>query len=160
MSSIQILENFISQDEIEELLKIAKTTTDSEWALFNQEDLNGKFWNGKRLMIDQSKTANLNSKLNSMWSSNDFTATNKLQRFFNGENLGPLTDSEHARIKRSIIIFLSSHDEVAGIEFPKDGLIIPATKNFAVEYDAKIEYIIAAPTTESMYFITVFLNTD
>jgi hypothetical protein len=159
MNKVSVIKDFVDQTEFAELLAIAQSTTESDWNLFNEESVNGPFWNGKRLMIGSSKTALLNKKIQDMWQSTDFTAANKVQRFSDGKDLGPLVDSEHANIKESLVIFLGSDTEDAGIEFAMDGIFIPATSNLAVVYDASMQYRIVAPKSSNpMYFITVFLN--
>jgi hypothetical protein len=160
MTEVTEFENFLEHAEIEKLLAVAQSSTEEQWTVFNEPELNGQWWNGKRLMIDSNLTTNLSKGLSEVFDNQYMlTASNKLQRFFKGDVLGPLADGVHVpSIAYGCILFLQDGED-DGIVFPHLGRTVKAQANKLVVYPADFEYAIAGPTNADVrYFITVFFN--
>jgi hypothetical protein len=162
MDQIEIkeIDNFLPESDIEMLNSISLSITEEEWDLFNEEHLNGPFWNGKRRMIHPSITEYLSVKLSGLTDhSHSLTATNKIQRFYKDDRLGPLRDADFGKIEYACILFLNDDYEGGGIEFPDLGYTVKPSKNKLVLYKATNKYIINGPSNEAIsYFITVFFD--
>ena len=116
---IKEIENFLPETDIEILDGISKSVTEQEWDIFNEEHLNGSFWNGKRRMIHPSITEYLSYKLSGLTEhKHSLTATNKIQRFFKEDKLGPLRDADFGKIEYACIFFLNDDYEGGEIYFP------------------------------------------
>jgi hypothetical protein len=161
MTEVTEFDGFLDQSDVDKLLSVAHNATEEQWNLFNETALNGEFWDGKRLMIDQELTRELGGKLSDIFHGTyAVTASNKLQRFYKGQDLGPLADALHVpSIKYGAIFFLHDGLEGEGIEFPQINKSITPKANKLVVYPAELEYVIPGPRSESIkYFITVFFN--
>ena len=160
LSEIEEIENFLPETDLEILDGISKSITEQEWNLFNEEHLNGPFWNGKRRMIHPSITEYLSYKLSGLTEhKHSLTATNKIQRFFKEDKLGPLRDADFGKIEYACILFLNDDYEGGGIEFPDMGYTVKPVKNKLVLYKATNSYIINGPSNDAIsYFITVFFD--
>jgi hypothetical protein len=160
MTEVTEFDSFLDLEDIEKLLAVAQSATQAQWDLFNEPELNGQFWNGKRLMIDSNLTTSLSKRLSDVFDGQYvITAPNKLQRFFKGDVLGPLADGVHVpSIAYGCILFLQDGDD-DGIVFPQLGTSVKAQANKLVVYPAEFEYTIPGPTNADLrYFITVFFN--
>lgn len=160
MTEVTEFEGFLDPKDIEKLLAVAQSSTEEQWNLFNEPELNGQFWNGKRFMIDSTLTTRLSKSLSEVFDNQYvITASNKLQRFFKGDVLGPLADGLHVpSIAYGCILFLQDGND-DGIVFPNLGKTIKAQANKLVVYPAEFEYAIPGPTSSDVrYFITVFFN--
>jgi hypothetical protein len=161
MTEVTEFDEFLNQTDVDRLLLVARSATEEQWNLFNETELNGLFWDGKRLMIDADLTKELGYKLSNIFDGQyQVTASNKLQRFYTGKGLGPLTDSLHVpSIKYGAIFFLHDGLDGEGIEFPQINKSITPKSNKLVVYPADLEYIIPGTSDQSIkYFITVFFN--
>jgi len=154
---VKVFDDYLASDSIQAILARAKGASEEEWALMNEPEVNGVFWNNKRMMIEETYTNLLFSKLMSEFEERHFlTATNKVQRFFEGDVLGPLIDSEHVpQIAYSCILFLNE----GGPGIFVDGQAIEAKPGRLVLYSGDLEYKIEGySNTEPKYFITIFFN--
>jgi hypothetical protein len=141
MTEVIEVDGFINPTDVDKLLLVARSATEEQWNLFNETELNGLFWDGKRLMIDAELTKELANKLSNMFDGQyQVTAANKLQRFYTGRGLGPLTDSLHVpSIKYGAIFFLHDGLEGEGIEFPQINKSITPKANKLVVYPADLD---------------------
>lgn len=161
MTEVTEFDGFLDQADVDNLLSVAHNATEEQWNLFNETALNGQFWDGKRMMIDAALTVKLSNKLSGIFDGKyAVTASNKLQRFGMGQDLGPLADALHVpSIKYGAIFFLHDGLEGEGIEFPQINKSVTPKANKLVVYPAELEYVIPGPRTEgTKYFITVFFN--
>ena len=154
---VKVFDEYLSSDRVQAILTRAKSASEEEWALMNEPEVNGVFWDNKRMMIEQPYTSELLSKLISEFEEPHVaTAANKVQRFFDGDVLGPLVDAEHVpQIAYSCILFLNS----GGPGIYVDGQDIQAQPGRLVLYSGKLEYKIDGYSNpEPKYFITIFFN--
>ena len=155
------INNFLSEESINKIYNIALEATDEEWDLMNDEELNGIFWNGKRMMFDPRDSFELQNKIKEYTQDGFWVTTcNKLQRFYKDDVLGPLVDYDHGNnMTKGFVLFLHDDYSGGGIEFPDLNYVIPTKKNKMVIYDSKIKYKIMGPNNETkQHFITVFEN--
>jgi hypothetical protein len=163
MNDLIEIDDFLDPSDIDALLKIAINSTEEEWNLFNETTLNGPFWDGKRLMIDQGLSINLGKRLSEVFDNKYWiTAPNKIQRFYQNDNLGPLIDAEHGELMTyGSILFLHDDIDDDGIIFPQLNKNIKPKTNKLVVYSSDIQYIIPGPKNDAKkYFITVFFNKE
>lgn len=155
--AIKIFNDYLDLDSIQAILARAKSASEEEWALMNEPEVNGVFWDNKRMMIEQQYTAELLSKLNLEFEGEyQLTAANKVQRFFEGDVLGPIVDSDHVpQLAYSCILFLNGGG--LGISISEQPIL--AKPGRLVLYDARLEYKIDGYSKpEPKYFITIFFN--
>lgn len=161
MSYFETYDNFISDQEVKNLLNTGLSSSNTQWDAMNEEHLNGKFWNGKRMMIDPSVSSELKSKTDSLFEYNySITAANKLQRFYTGDILGPLVDQDFVKeIEYACVFFLHDNFEGGGIMFNDIDQYIKPKANTLVVYPGDLKYSIMGPSSEGyMHFITMFFN--
>lgn len=163
MNDLIEVDNFLDQEDLSALLDRAKKATEEEWNLFNETSLNGPFWDGKRLMVEQHLGNNLGDKLSALFDNKYWITTpNKVQRFYQNDSLGPLIDAEHgALMAYGSILFLHDDIDDDGIIFPQLNKNIKPKTNKLVVYSSDIQYIIPGPKNNAnKYFITVFFNKE
>jgi len=161
MSYFEIYDNFISSVEVKNLLTVGVNSSDSSWNAMNEEELNGKFWNGKRMMIDPRLSTDLKSKTDSLFEYKySITAANKLQRFYTNDVLGPLVDQDFVpEIEYACAFFLHDDFEGGGIMFNDIDKHVKPKANTLVVYPGNLKYSIMGPSSEGyMHFITMFFN--
>lgn len=155
---VSVLDNFILPDYSLQILLHIKSFKDSTWSSMNQEDINGPFWNNKRLMIDSSICSFLAEKITETVGKDfEYTAINKAQRFFAGDVLGPLADGQHVpSIKYGITLFLEDCD--GGIDLIDSNKKISSKAGTLVVHPSIEQYKIYGPSTGVMHFMTFFAN--
>lgn len=154
---IKVVDEYLPSASIEAILARAKGASEEEWALMNEPEINGVFWDNKRMMIEQPYTSELVSKLISEFEEPyKLTAANKVQRFFEGDALGPLVDAEHVpQIAYSCILFLNG----GGPGISVDSQEVEAKPGRLVLYSGDLQYKIDGYSNpEPKYFITIFFN--
>ena len=155
-------DNAIAHDDLLSMIDAAKNSSEETWALMNDEEETGPFWLGKRMIIEDYVLPSWHEKIVSLRSEIDFsdiTEPRKIQRFNNGDFLGPLIDSEHVdSIRYGLILFLNE-PEHAEIYFPRLNYKVKAKANRLVVYGADQEYVIRGPESgDYLYFSTVFMS--
>lgn len=152
---IQQFDNFVSTQTLELLLEEALSATEYQWSLFNEE-ANGPFWANKRLITNEANAIELTNLTKNILGTNYTpTISNKVQRFFYGDVLGPLVDQNfNEHIKFGSILFLN---DVGRIDFPDIDISIKAETNKFVLYPADMKYAITSDK-DVMYLITIFFT--
>lgn len=155
---IRIINNLIKLEKLNLILNEALEASESQWALFN-EKINGIFWENKRLITDIDDSRSINYAIEDLFPVKlRHTITNKVQRFFYNDTLGPIKDNDfNEKIKFGSIFFLNN---VGQISFPELNITIDAEPNKLIVYPAETEYIIKCNKKEIMYFITIFFTSN
>jgi hypothetical protein len=155
-------DNAIDQEDLDAMINIAKSSTSLDWSKMDNVEETGPFWLGKRMMISETVLPSWHEKIVSLRSEIDFfniTEPRKIQRFNNGDFLGPLIDGEHVdSIKHGAVLFLNE-PKGSEIYFPRINYKVKAKANRLVVYGGDQEYIIRGPEGKDyLYFSTVFMS--
>lgn len=159
MTSVYYLEDILIESTLDDILYICTMSNSEAWSAMNEPEVNGEWWNNKRMMLAPELGVELKRLLLSLnLNINNLSATNKVQRLFQNEILGPITDKDHVpEMKYGSILFLN--DNCGNISFPEWNLKFEARRNSLVIYPADVEYIISGPKTPNfMFFTTVFMD--
>lgn len=159
--SLIVKDNFISQESFDEIYRYALSLPESGWSLMNEPEINGEFWDNKRAMIPPELVTELQESIFQLeLSAGDYSAINKIQRFYSNDRFGPIVDQEHVPdLKFGIAYFLNDLPG-SGIVFTNLNAAVKAKKNTLVVYDAAEEYFIDGPTPigSHMLFMTFFAS--
>lgn len=155
---IRTINNLIKLKELDLILNEALEASEADWALFN-EKINGVFWENKRLITDMHNSRPINYAIDDLFPTRlGHTITNKVQRFFYNDTIGPMKDNYfNEKIKFGSVLFLNN---VGEISFPELDITIEAEPNKFIVYPATTEYVIRCNKKEIMYFITIFFTSN
>jgi hypothetical protein len=159
MTSIEYIEKALTEATLNKVLNACHNADEKAWAAMNDPETNGTWWNDKRMMLPTELGTELGDTLLSLnLNISNLSATNKAQRLFRGDVLGPMIDQEHVpQLKYGSVLFLNNSS--GSISFPEIGLMLEANTNNLIIYPANMTYVISGPAVdEPMLFSTVFMD--
>lgn len=163
-NGIYEIENFITDNEINDILYEISNIDESQWHVVGK-DYTTDFWNGKTLFLSNStKLENIYKRFNLIFKSKlDITGLSSIQRYRKNESIGYHTDhwiedAEYA-IAYGLVIYYNDNYSGGEIEYPELGITIKPKKGSLIMHKGDILHGTLPVLDDSVrYFSSCFVK--